>query len=892
MLDRATLAATLGPIYRRANWWLAAVLFADGLLSGLLARSADTRVLAAAVGAATMTAFGLAAWRAPEHLATRLLGSTLLQVVGIVHASQARGADQGRFASVNAAIVLVVYEDAHVFWPVAIGLVAWHAVAAARAVDAHARTAVLVRLAAALAQVAIAALWAYTLRRRTIRAAVQQSALAAANVSLAAREAAAVHAVSLLEATLEATADGILVLDAEDRLRDANRRLAEMWGLDPAWLVVDASDTVRAHMGAQFVDPSQGAVRSHTGAPAAALADGRVERIALTGGRVFERMIQPLWVDGAWAGRVLSYRDVTTQVRAQAALASSEARFRAVFDHAGMGIVFCDEAGAIIDANRATQELLGYTAAELRGRAFDTVSPPGVADATSTPRREVEAGLHDRVKLERAFVRRDGTQLLGELTVTLVRTDGARGTVEMLEDITERRTLEAQLVRQALTDPLTGLANRVLFRDRVEHALARAARDGRRVAVLFVDLDSFKLVNDGLGHHVGDATLVAVGARLRDTIRADDTVARLGGDEFAVLLERLDDPAEAEGAAARVLEALRPPASVTAGDSATVEVFVAASIGIAVSEPGDDSESLLRNADVAMYVAKARGKAQAASYERGMHDRALARLRLDADLRVAVADLHGQAPVRAFSLRYQPIVTLTDGRVCGVEALVRWMHPERGAVSPLDFIHVAEDSGLIVPLGRWVLREACTEAATWPAVGGRSAPYVSVNLSARQLLEPSLVDDVQWALQASGLAASRLTLEITESVVMRDTSAVTERLRALKALGVDLAIDDFGTGYSSLAYLQRFPVDVLKIDKQFVDGVASSEDAAALTRTIVALADTLQLRTVAEGVEGAAQRDALRAFGCTMGQGYLFAEPLERPALRTFLGMDVPTALP
>jgi predicted signal transduction protein with EAL and GGDEF domain len=379
---------------------------------------------------------------------------------------------------------------------------------------------------------------------------------------------------------------------------------------------------------------------------------------------------------------------------------------------------------------------------------------------------------------------------------------------------------------------------------------------------------------------------MAVAERLRAVVREGDTVARLGGDEFAILLESLHHHDEADTTAARVLDALRESIvvpHVAADEVYDGAVFVAASVGIAVAEPGDEPDALIRNADVAMYAAKSRGKAQHARYEPAMHDRALARLRLEADLRTAVSELlDSQAAASPFHLVFQPIVDLRDGRMLGAEALLRWRHPERGLVPPVEFIPAAEDTGTIIPLGRWALEEACREAARWDADDDR-APYVCVNLSARQLQENALVDDVRSALAAAGLDPARLTLEITESVVMRDTALVLDRLLALKALGVRLAVDDFGTGYSSLAYLQQFPVDILKIDKSFVDEVARSADAAALARTIVALAEMLGLRTVAEGVEDAGQREALEAIGCAYGQGYLFARPLDAPSLRACL---------
>ena len=450
----------------------------------------------------------------------------------------------------------------------------------------------------------------------------------------------------------------------------------------------------------------------------------------------------------------------------------------------------------------------------------------------------------------------------------------------------ERRRVEVALGRQALEDPLTGLANRTLFRDRAGHALARLARAGppaagepARAAVLFLDLDDFKTVNDSLGHHAGDALLRAVAARLLNATRGCDTVARLGGDEFAVLLENARGPADAHAVAGRIAEALRAPVALDAAGpgAAGREARVGASIGIAFAEPGVDVDALLRNADAAMYQAKADGKGRHAVFDPSLVAAAAERLALEGDLVHALG--RGE-----FALAYQPIVALDTGAPVGAEALLRWRHPARGLVSPARFVPLAEASGLIVEVGRWVLDEACRAAAAWPAPPGGAPLHVTVNVSGRQLVHPDLPAHVAGALAAAGLPPDRLTLEITESVLMHDTAATLAVLRALKALGVRLAVDDFGTGYSSLRYLQQFPVDVLKIDKSFVDGVASAGPQAghdaALARTIVTLGDLLGLRTVAEGVETPAQAERLRAMGCGYGQGYLFARPLDDAGVR------------
>jgi diguanylate cyclase (GGDEF)-like protein len=412
----------------------------------------------------------------------------------------------------------------------------------------------------------------------------------------------------------------------------------------------------------------------------------------------------------------------------------------------------------------------------------------------------------------------------------------------------------------ALKDALTGLPNRTLFQDRVTHALARAQRQPGRVAVLFADLDGFKDVNDTLGHAVGDEVLAAVGQRLRNCFRLADTAARLGGDEFAILLEDLDDEGDAVGLVERFLEELAEPFQLAAGP-----ITVRASVGIALSRAGMDADELLRNADVAMYTAKAAGRDRLRMFEDGMHAAVVQRVRLEQDLARAVAQ--GQ-----LVLHFQPVIALATGRLAGLEALVRWQHPTRGLLMPDQFLPHAEESGAIVDIGAWVLDEACRQAGRWKTRYPGYPLTMAVNLSPRQLFDTDMVDTVGAALERSGLAPAELTLELTESVMVRDANLILDRLNALKAAGVTLAIDDFGTGYSSFSYLRTLPFDVLKIDKQFIDEVEDGNSEFALA--IVKLAQTLGMDTVAEGVERPAQAAELMRLGCTMAQGYYFARPL------------------
>jgi diguanylate cyclase (GGDEF)-like protein len=454
------------------------------------------------------------------------------------------------------------------------------------------------------------------------------------------------------------------------------------------------------------------------------------------------------------------------------------------------------------------------------------------------------------------------------LISNLLQVHEVAGLVFTARDIGQRKDLERQLSFQALHDPLTGLANRSLFVDRVEHALVRTQRRRGLLAVLFLDLDDFKQINDGHGHGVGDRLLVAIAARIAGTLRGADTVARMGGDEFAVLLEDLDDPAEVPILANRIAAAVAEPY-----EFGGLEAFAAVSIGVALGSGTDtDPEELLRNADVAMYVAKAKGKHRAETFDPSMHREVQDRLVLETDLRRAIGR-------KEFEVHYQPVWATDTRRMIGVEALVRWRHPRRGLLPPAAFIGAAEDTGLIVPIGRQVLREACMQAAAWDRAGGPSSGLsIAVNLSPRQFRETGIVETVSSALAESGLKAERLNLEITEAVLVEDSPAVAEILTRLKSLGIRISIDDFGTGYSSLSYLRRLPIDTLKIAKPFVDVVAHGPRDEALAQAIVSLARSLQLEVVAEGVEEDAQLDVLVRMGCELGQGYLVspAVPADR----------------
>jgi diguanylate cyclase (GGDEF)-like protein len=437
----------------------------------------------------------------------------------------------------------------------------------------------------------------------------------------------------------------------------------------------------------------------------------------------------------------------------------------------------------------------------------------------------------------------------------------------------ERAELAAELARRASLDPLTGLANRPGFAERLRETLAAFAGDPPAPALLLLDLDDFKTINDSLGHSSGDEVLRVVAERLRGCLRPGDLAARLGGDEFAVLVPAVADEAEAVALGERLAAILRTPVTV-----AGREVLARASVGVRLARGGDeDPERLLRDADMAMYAAKTAGRAGVRVFDTVMHTRAVQRLDFEAALRRAVIR-------QQFTVRYQPVVRLPGGELAGLEALVRWDHPERGLVMPGEFVPLAEDTGLIVPIGRWVLHAACQAARDWQRrFPLQPHPFLSVNLSVRQLQQPDLLEDVAGALDASGLDPGELMLEITESVLVTDQAAMLERLRGLRALGVHLAIDDFGTGYSALAYLKSLPVDTLKLAKPFVDGLVHGAEEAALTNAILRIADLVGLQVIAEGIEQPAQARELERLGCPLGQGFHFARPLDQFAVEALL---------
>ena len=559
--------------------------------------------------------------------------------------------------------------------------------------------------------------------------------------------------------------------------------------------------------------------------------------------------------------------------------ARRSAQFRSLVHNASDLITVVDDDGAIRYQSPSVQRLVGVPADSLAGSPYVHLVDERDRASVSSMLANLEPGGGGGI-VEYRLGHADGSWRYVESIVTNLTEDPAVGAIVLnTRDVTDRKVLEEELAHQAFHNSLTGLSNRAVFRDRVDHALARSARLEIPLTVLLLDLDGFKTINDSLGHEAGDELLIAVAGRILACGRESDTVARLGGDEFAILLEDGGDESRATGVADRVLKAVSMPYDVGGR-----EIFVRASIGIAFSSVGTDTtDDLIRNADAAMYAAKAAGRDRYQVFEPAMHARVLQRFEVHADLQRALD--RGELAVY-----YQPIVDFATGVVKGAEALVRWLHPTRGVLAPIEFIGVAEDTGLIVPLGRWVLAEACRQTVAWRASHPEASDLiVSVNLSTRQLLEPDIALQVQQVLEESGLEPAALTLELTEGSLMQDVADTAVKLRALKRLGVRLAIDDFGTGSSSLAYLKHFPIDLLKIDKSFVDQVTNEEsEGSALVRTIIELAQTFELDTVAEGIEVLDQLNELRAAGCRAGQGYLFARPLVSGAMEALLrdGVD------
>ncbi|HUP60990.1 MAG TPA: EAL domain-containing protein [Thermoanaerobaculia bacterium] len=670
------------------------------------------------------------------------------------------------------------------------------------------------------------------------------------------------QAVTLLQSTLDSTADGILVVGSDGHVVSYNQRFVEMWHIPP--MLMESGDDRRI-MGA-IVDQLTEAdefvrtMRSLASQPDAESFD----LLELKDGRRFERYSIGRRVEEVADIRVWSFRDVSARFIAEAALRESEIRYRLLFEQNAAGVCVSRLNGDIIDCNVTFAALLGFRRDELIGRGTKTLY---VRDEECDELASLlgSAGTLNSVEVE--LRRKDGNPVWVLQNLVLVG-DSISGVVHAtVVDISDRKRAEEQIEFHAYHDVLTQLPNRKLFTDRLRHTLARAKRNAKSAAVMFIDLDHFKTINDTLGHTAGDELLLVMSDRLRSCVRDDDTVARLGGDEFSIILADLARPEDAMSVAQKILDTVQE--TLTIGG---LPITATASIGIALyPNDGADPESLLKNADSAMYRAKEAGRNTYQLCTDEMKSRAMERLSLESRLRIAIRD-------QQLMLAYQPQINLATGATIGVEALVRWNDPERGVIAPASFIPIAEETRLIVPLGEWVLRTACRQTKEWHDLG--VGPLrIAVNLSARQFQQHDLLEMVRSALDDAGLHPSALELEITETTAMQNADVTVDVLRALRQIGVGISIDDFGMGYSSLNYLKRFPLTAVKIDRAFVNDIATDNGDAAIVSAVISMARSFHLRVVAEGVENAEQFAFLRNRKCDEAQGFYFSRPVSADEL-------------
>jgi diguanylate cyclase (GGDEF)-like protein/PAS domain S-box-containing protein len=556
-------------------------------------------------------------------------------------------------------------------------------------------------------------------------------------------------------------------------------------------------------------------------------------------------------------------------------LKESESRFHSAFTHAAIGMALVSTEGRFIQANKAFCDMLGRSLAELLASQLPALVNPDDLGALQGPVDRLVKGELASVHTEVRGVHRDGSDVWMSLNVSLARDWQFRthNLIVQAQDISARRRAEAELYHNAYHDSLTQLSNRTHFNECLNRAIARVQRHPeQRFAVMYLDFDRFKMVNDSLGHKSGDELLVNLARRLKEMLRPTDVLARLGGDEFAILVEDLNRQRDAVELTERIQKELQRPVQL-----GSMEVAISASIGITFSTNGyQTSDQIIRDADIAMYKAKSKGKAQYALFDSSLHQHVTAQLQLEGELRRAL----GQGQIY---LEYQPICMLRDRKLIGFEALVRWNHPERGLLEPSTFIPVAEETGLIVPLGNWVITEACRQMREWRAIRDSTTLNMSVNVSSLQLTHPDFVSHVQRALQAAEMSPGQLTLEVTESVLMDGIENAVSTLSALRHMGVTLSIDDFGTGYSSLSYLATLPIDALKVDRSFIERMSRDGDGGEIVKAIFKLGQALSKQVFAEGIETGAQLALLQELGCEYGQGFLLSRPVDAARAAGFL---------
>ncbi len=670
-----------------------------------------------------------------------------------------------------------------------------------------------------------------------------------------------------LRATLESTADGILVTNIDGGVRGYNQRFAELWEI-PHELMTRRDDAATHLWMTRCVVNSAEYISRIGTITGCALTETR-DVVNLRSGRILERVSMPQLARGRPTGRVYSFRDITQQLANETRLQLAAE----VFDSSLDAICVSDAQGAIVAANPSFERLTGRSLSQLKGLTlWEMIHSPQHAvfdqellnELVSTHSWEGEA----------YYRRHDGDDVpaLISLVKVVSHTHETLHYIAFVKDLTEKLAATQRIEQLAYSDALTSLPNRALLYERIDFSLGLCAREQRSFAIVFIDLDRFKQINDSLGHVVGDQVLIEVAQRIKSCLRQSDTAARTGGDEFVLLLHDTD-ALGAEAIVQRVLHRLCEPIELD-----ELSLTVTSSIGIALYPvDGLSKDELIRNADTAMYQVKERGRSNFRFYQRQMNIDSLSRIKLDTAMRTALAQSD-------FFLRYQPQVDFASGRIIGVEALLRWNSKELGEVSPVRFIPVAEETGFIIALGQWVLTNAVAQAARWQAAG--IDHVVAINVSALQFQSVSFIDNVSAAIGQAGLAPYRLELELTESILIHDINETLARLQALTQLGVKLSIDDFGTGYSSLTYLKRFPVQKLKIDRSFVKGLPDDESDLAIARAIVQLGLALHLRVIAEGVETERQKQCLQALGCHEYQGYLYAEALDCDVLEALLAEE------
>jgi diguanylate cyclase (GGDEF)-like protein/PAS domain S-box-containing protein len=670
------------------------------------------------------------------------------------------------------------------------------------------------------------------------------------------------RAVTVLQSTLDSTADAILVTSGEGRVLTYNQRYLDMWRIPKDMVEMGDHRAILRTLADQVVGPSE--YVENTQKLYEVEEAESFDVLDFVDGRRFERYSIGRKIEGVAVVRVWSFRDVTARFKAEAALRESEGRYRLLFEQNAAGVCVSTEEGAIVDCNATYARMLGYTRAELVGRNITDLYERGVE------RAELLSMLRDSPTINGVEVelrRKDGGKVWVLQNLAHIDQNGSAFIHATLVDISDRKRAEEQIEFHAYHDVLTQLPNRRLFTDRLAQNITRSRRSGRPLAVFFIDLDRFKDVNDTLGHTAGDELLLEMSLRLRKCVREEDTVARLGGDEFTMILSDLRNPEDAIQVAEKILKKVSEPIVI-----AGTPIEASASIGIALyPTDGSDVDSLLRNADSAMYRAKESGRNNYQLCTAEMKRRAIERFTMEARLRKAI-------PNGELMLLYQPQVSLVSGRVVGAEALVRWNDPERGMIEPMAFIPTAEESRLIIPLGEWVLRAACTQARQWHDRGLKPL-RVAVNLSAKQFQQHDLVDMIRRILIETKVDASSIELEITETTAMQNADATVDVLRSLCNLGLSISIDDFGTGYSSLAYLKRFPLASVKIDRSFVAGIAANEGDAAIVGAVIAIARAMRLRVIAEGVETEEQFALLQRRQCDEAQGFYFGAPMSADSL-------------